>query len=192
MTGVRFAVPDPPPGREPAPDGSALVQEFVNSADLEEQIDAFGSVESARAWLTGHGLVAGRRGPTEADRARLVEVREALRDVLDARDGGIVPADRLESANRLAREVPMVVRLDQRGSASLEPAGRGIDAALGRILGEVARAAADGTWDRLKICRRDICRWAFYDHSRNRSGRWCTMAICGNRTKGSTYRNRRT
>jgi predicted RNA-binding Zn ribbon-like protein len=167
-----------------------LVQAFLNSADLEERIDAFGTVASTHAWLTANGLVAGARRIGEADRIRFVKVREALRDVLDARDDGPVPPARLAAANRLTSGVPVVVRLDGTGSAVLDPAGQGIEAALGRILAEVARAAADGNWTRLKICRRDVCRWAFYDHSRNRSGRWCTMAVCGNRTKGSAYRSR--
>jgi predicted RNA-binding Zn ribbon-like protein len=42
----------------------------------------------------------------------------------------------------------------------------------------------------LKICTNDECQWAFYDHSRNRSGAWCTMAVCGNRMKGRAFRRR--
>ena len=45
------------------------------------------------------------------------------------------------------------------------------------------QSVADGTWSRLKACREDDCHWAFYDRSRNRSGQWCVMAVCGNRNK---------
>jgi predicted RNA-binding Zn ribbon-like protein len=48
----------------------------------------------------------------------------------------------------------------------------------------------DGTWSRMKACRNDTCHWAFYDASRNRSGKWCSMAICGNRAKVANYRER--
>jgi predicted RNA-binding Zn ribbon-like protein len=54
----------------------------------------------------------------------------------------------------------------------------------------VTTAAADGSWQRLKACADEECRWAFYDHSRNRSGRWCSMATCGNQQKARTYRER--
>ena len=47
-----------------------------------------------------------------------------------------------------------------------------------------------GTWLRLKACRNYTCRWAFYDHSKNRSGHWCTMSVCGNRQKSRGYRQR--
>jgi len=62
--------------------------------------------------------------------------------------------------------------------------------AIGRFLAIIHESITQGTWQRLKVCRNDICRWAFYDSSRNRSGAWCTMAICGNRMKGRTFRSR--
>ena len=54
----------------------------------------------------------------------------------------------------------------------------------------MATAQADGTWHRLKACADDGCRWAFYDHSKNRRGRWCSMAVCGNQHKARAYRER--
>ena len=62
--------------------------------------------------------------------------------------------------------------------------------ALGKLLREVAASMGEGTWYRLKVCRKDACRWAFYDGSRNRSGTSCAMSICGNRVKGRVYRER--
>ena len=56
----------------------------------------------------------------------------------------------------------------------------------------MARARADGTWDRLKVCLADDCQWAYYDRSRNRSSVWCDMRVCGNRAKVRSYRERRT
>ena len=57
--------------------------------------------------------------------------------------------------------------------------------------GTLARAMADGSWSRVKSCRNDTCRWLFYDHSRNRSGTWCTMAICGSRMKSRACPDRK-
>ena len=61
---------------------------------------------------------------------------------------------------------------------------------FGRLLGIVARAQADGTWERMKACPWHTCHVAFYDHSRNRSRTWCSMEVCGNRAKAQTYRRR--
>jgi predicted RNA-binding Zn ribbon-like protein len=66
----------------------------------------------------------------------------------------------------------------------------GIEPAIGRLLGIVYESVTQGTWQRMKVCRNDACRWAFYDSSRNHSGTWCTMAICGNRMKGRAFRRR--
>ena len=54
----------------------------------------------------------------------------------------------------------------------------------------VAAAVEQGTWARLKACHRDPCFWAFYDHSKNRSGRWCRMEDCGNIEKARAFRER--
>jgi predicted RNA-binding Zn ribbon-like protein len=43
----------------------------------------------------------------------------------------------------------------------------------------------------MKVCAADDCEWAFYDHTKNRSGAWCSMESCGNRAKGRAYRERR-
>ncbi|MFC4899345.1 CGNR zinc finger domain-containing protein [Streptosporangium amethystogenes subsp. fukuiense] len=56
-----------------------------------------------------------------------------------------------------------------------------MDAVVGRVVGATAAALADGTWARLKACANDGCRWAFHDHSRSRTGRWCSMRLRGNR-----------
>jgi predicted RNA-binding Zn ribbon-like protein len=66
-----------------------------------------------------------------------------------------------------------------------------VQAALGRILIAVSDLMADGTWDRLKACRADDCRWAFYDSARNQSRAWCSMQSCGNRAKVQAFRSRR-
>jgi len=82
-----------------------------------------------------------------------------------------------------------VIRDDER--IWLEPLAGGVAGALGRILAIVCAATVDGTWARLKACRNDGCQWAFYDASKNRSATWCSMSICGSRTKVRAYRQRR-
>jgi predicted RNA-binding Zn ribbon-like protein len=61
---------------------------------------------------------------------------------------------------------------------------------LGSISAGIVEATVAGTWDRLKVCRDDACRWAFYDHSKNGGGAWCSMRVCGCRNKSRAYRAR--
>ena len=62
--------------------------------------------------------------------------------------------------------------------------------ALGPTTVRRMNAVADGSWSRLKACRSETCRWAFFDAARNRSRAWCDMAVCGNRAKARAYRRR--
>jgi predicted RNA-binding Zn ribbon-like protein len=109
--------------------------------------------------------------------------REALRALLaDKRDREAIAA-----LDRAARDAHLAVRFAPDGSVRLQAVDAG---RIGSLLAIVARAQADGTWSRMKACRADDCRWAFYDRSRNRSRAWCSMSECGNRAKARSYRAR--
>ena len=43
----------------------------------------------------------------------------------------------------------------------------------------------------MKICAAEDCLWAYYDHSKSRTGRWCAMETCGNRHKTRRYRRKK-
>lgn len=177
-------------GRSPAPGGLELVRAFINSADIEAGTDALSTATSAQRWLRDHDVAVGRRGITNAERDRLVEVREALRDLLAARETGDTTEAARATLDRAAVATPLRAGFASPNAVTLTPAGHGADALVGRILAEVASASIAGTWDRLKVCRNDACRWAFYDASKNHSGTWCSMAVCGNRSKGRAFRGR--
>jgi predicted RNA-binding Zn ribbon-like protein len=72
---------------------------------------------------------------------------------------------------------------------------RGRETALDGVLWTVAQSAADLLTDaelrRVRQCAGDPCGWLFYDTSRNRRRRWCTMEGCGNRAKARRYYQRR-
>jgi predicted RNA-binding Zn ribbon-like protein len=66
----------------------------------------------------------------------------------------------------------------------------GVAAGLGAIAAAIMAAVGDGTWPRLMACQDESCHAAFLDTSRNRSRTWCSMQVCGNRTKTRAYRAR--
>ena len=74
---------------------------------------------------------------------------------------------------------------------ALEPLVTGGRGGLARIAAAVVEAHAAGSWPRLKVCVEAGCQWAFIDSSKNRSRSWCSMRVCGNRTKTRAYRARR-
>ncbi|MFD8338947.1 CGNR zinc finger domain-containing protein [Streptomyces solisilvae] len=46
------------------------------------------------------------------------------------------------------------------------------------------------TWQRLKLCRNDRCGIMFFDRSRNNSGIWHDVKVCGNTANLRAYRAR--
>ncbi len=62
--------------------------------------------------------------------------------------------------------------------------------ALAQLMAAATTSRIKGSWPRLKMCPAEECRWAFYDTSRNRSKRWCSMEVCGNRNKVRAFRDR--
>jgi predicted RNA-binding Zn ribbon-like protein len=173
----------------PIPHDLQLVIDFVNTRDLEDGTEAWETPEALAGWLRARSIEPGRIGADEL--AAAVAVREALREVAAAHNGGVDAPQATEVLDRAAAAGQLSVRFNPDGSVAPAPRTQGFTGALARVLVPVAQAAADGTWLRVKACRDDECQWAFYDASRNRSGRWCNMAVCGNRTKVRAYRERR-
>jgi predicted RNA-binding Zn ribbon-like protein len=177
--------------RAPAPGQLALVQELVNTLDIELGQDELIDRASLEEWLRARGLLAAGEPLDGEDLERARGFREALRTLLyeHASEG-----ERTAAAAALDGVAPAAllrVRFAADGVPELAPAAGGLDGALAGLLAIIDRAACDGTWQRLKVCAEHSCRYAFYDHSRNRSGSWCTMAVCGNRAKARSYRERR-
>src|SRR5262245_34815910 len=167
------------------------VQALVNTIDLESNDERLDSPEALKRFLTGQGLLAPSEAVGEADLAMAIELREALRAMLRVNHGEPLDPAALEVVNRAAAGLPLQVAFDTDGQPVLGPGSAGCRGALATLLAGVAQAHAQGTWERLKACSAESCQWAFYDKSKNRSGRWCSMQTCGNRTKTRTYRSRR-
>lgn len=177
--------------RDPAPGALEIVRGFVNTHDYEDGSEQLPTPGALRDWLSGHGLLAPDEPVSEADLGRTIEVREALRALCLANNGEPLDEAAVDALNSAARVSPVLIRFGGDGEAvDLAPAGGGVPAALASLLAIVHASMADDTWDRLKVCPAHDCLWAFYDHSRNRSGHWCTMAVCGNRAKARSYRQR--
>ena len=175
--------------RPPAPGRLELLRTFVNTVDLESGEDQLASPEQLAEWLIEGGLLPPGATLGAAERMTAIAFREAVRAVLEGNAGHGDASGALARLDSIAARVPLRVRMADR--PRLEPDGEaGVDLAVGSFLAIIYEAVTQGTWPRLKVCRDDTCRWAFFDSSRNRSGVWCTMAICGNRTKGRVFRRR--
>ncbi|MFZ1881825.1 MAG: CGNR zinc finger domain-containing protein [Gaiellaceae bacterium] len=162
---LRYDVPNA------APEPLRQVQLLLNTTN----------VESGDDWLPD--WLAERGATGELKRAR--ELREALRLLVLANNGFALPADSdaLRVVNSAAERVRL--RVDVGSRVHLDGGGD----ALAAVCAVALVAMLDGTWSRLKACRN--CHWSFYDNSPNRSATWCSMQLCGNRTKTRAYRRRK-
>jgi predicted RNA-binding Zn ribbon-like protein len=160
---LRYDVPNA------APEPLRQVQLLLNTTNVETGDDWLPD------WLAEH------RASGELEQAR--ELREALRSLVLANNGFALAPDALRTVNTVAERVTL--RVDAERRVHLDGGSDALAAVCAVALGSML----DGTWNRLKACRN--CHWSFYDNSPNRSATWCSMQLCGNRTKTRAYRRRK-
>jgi predicted RNA-binding Zn ribbon-like protein len=150
------------------------LRRFCNTTNRENGAEAWRTPGELAAWLDAEDHRAVGR-VTTADLTRLVAVREALWHGITSGDFDPFAAAVGELAVRLT-------------GTAIVPARDGPDAVVAELALAVAATDASGELARLKSCAH--CRWVFYDTSKNRVGRWCSMAACGGRDKARQYRRR--
>ena len=174
------------------PHNLQLVIDFVNTLDVETGEDRTGTPAQLAQWLSEQGLRPGAQpelGAGELEQA--IGLRESLRTVLVSHNHRErTAADATRHLEEVAERGRLSVSFGPDGAVEIVPRAEDYAGVLARLLVPVTHAAMDRSWGRVKACVADDCQWAFYDSSRNRSGRWCDMAVCGNREKVRTYRSR--
>ena len=186
-----------------APEELEPLRTFINSVNPDDGKNLFvgpdapeahrllaarrGGPDALEEWCTQSGLCP---GASEQDFSRLRAFREGLRGVLEANSGGREASSAWAALEPFVRLASYGMRIDVSGSPALEPAGQGAERTIAALLAIMYDAMRRGYWPRLKACRKESCRWAYYDWSKNGSGRWCDMAVCGNRMKASRRRQK--
>ena len=169
-----------------------LVPAFVNTRRISEQVPAGRDLLTCPADLDRWWHDAGGPGreSTDGDLELARTLREGLRAQLATHNDAEIEAD----AAALVRFEEATGRLPLRVTAGGEvvvPTDDAAPPALVAVLAAAVRARMDGSWSRLKICRDPRCREAYRDTSRNRSRTWCSMEVCGARSKQRAFVDRR-
>jgi len=177
---------------KPAPLPLLAVQAFANTLDVEDGVDHLASPETFAAWLRDKELGASGLRVDEQELAGARRLRDAVRALLVANRTGEPDEKAGRALSRLAKAYRVQLAVDETGRLRPDVApASDVEQLIPQLLGVIFYAQATGTWERLKICENPECLWAFYDSSRNRSGSWCRMGLCGNRIKNRAYRERR-
>jgi predicted RNA-binding Zn ribbon-like protein len=187
------------------------VLDFLNSTakPAPETVELINDGQSYLEWLECAGLLDKADQATirklfsvaelDVAAAQAVAFREWLRPVIAT----------WAAPEAVARPIPTAVRsrLDDvlrhdRGYFRMPTDGESIDLARGRhwhdpqqLLVPAAEAAARllTTGDRslVRHCEGTNCTLWFYDRTKSHRRRWCSMAVCGNRAKARTLRQRK-
>ncbi len=172
-----------------APGGAALVQDFLNTNAIGDCDDLLLDPVSARRWADDavRAWSAGRgedRRPPALDVDDLSHLREVR-----GRIGGLL-SDDVDGGGAVA-DVSTSFRLSETGQVRLEPVGEGWQWLASALWGETLLSQFTDTWRRLKRCRNPDCQSTFYDRSRNNSGVWHNVKVCGNAANLRASRARR-
>jgi predicted RNA-binding Zn ribbon-like protein len=178
--------------------GGDAVLDFLNTihdwtaADPRDYIPTF--AESLRfAQVAGviTAAEAKRLGtrPAGAELRRLHEVRARLERVCRAVLDGRAPrsAD-LDALARDAAAAARTARLRTQGgqlTRTIDPTVAGLATVRLRLVEAAVTLLTSERVARLGAC--PSCGWLFLDTTKNRSRRWCSMAMCGDAAKSRTY-----
>ena len=174
-----------------APGELRILQDLVNSRQLETGRDELTGPEELAAWLSRHELLPADTPLTEADWRCALAIREGLRALFRKHSGESLERGAIEALNRAFSDVHQQLRFAPDASLHLEPAEPGWAGGRGRLLLMIFRAMSENKWHRFKLCRNEECQLAFYDGSTNRRGRWCSVRRCGNKINLRAHRRRK-
>ena len=151
-----------------------LVHAFTNTVDIEPGVEELERPEQLRDWLMERSLVKPEDPVTARDLREAIDLRTSLRAILSAHDGTDLSSQELAAINDALARYPLTVAFGPDANPRIAPADSGVRGALGEVMAGIVIAISNGTWARLKSCARESCQFVFYDHSKNRSKRWCS------------------
>ncbi|HEU4685121.1 MAG TPA: CGNR zinc finger domain-containing protein [Nitrospira sp.] len=181
--------------------------DFVNTQLVTggQPVETLASYSDVVRWLVEAKLLTGDaakryvgRGIGPEQEARILEraraFRATLRDMVERiASGKPVPQAALDAINGMLRHrlgCPVVLRGKDGFERGVEPASH--DPA--QVLGLLAEAAADllcrCDLSLIKPCQNPACVLFFYDTSKNHTRQWCSMNLCGNRSKVAAHYRR--
>jgi predicted RNA-binding Zn ribbon-like protein len=175
----------------PAPGHLELVRSFLALHDHAPGVEASlpPTGPTVARWARGSGLVEPDEEIADGDLVWALEIRDALRTKVHEHAGAPRDHDAIEFLNHAAEDtgLQMCFGCDEN---RLHTDVEGLRGAIGRVLGIAFLAELDGSFHRLRECQDPTCTSVFFDRSKNHSGKWCSMASCGNRNKVRKFRER--
>jgi predicted RNA-binding Zn ribbon-like protein len=175
-----------------------MALDFINTAYGmgEARQECLASGAQVLAWLRLAGLTESfpvANGRLGALHKAALALRETALDLVMTRKAGgvgdVTPLNRVLELDSSYREIAWSKgrrpKVEQRRRI-----GR-IEALLVPVAEALATLLAQGDFTLVRKCEGSDCILWFYDHTKSHRRRWCSMALCGNRTKVAAFRARR-
>jgi predicted RNA-binding Zn ribbon-like protein len=187
--------------------GNQLCLDFINTQLVlnEQPVDLLATFSDLVRWLVHVHLLPeeeakkielrlGRQAkstqPLEQARAFRVTLREMVERIVAGRP---VPQVAIEAINDMLRYRigrPQLTRRNGKFERGVQAESQDAN----QLLGLLAEAASDllCTCDLslIKKCQNPACVLFFYDTSKNHARHWCSMSLCGNRSKVAAHYRR--
>ena len=190
-------------GLAPAPGALGLAQDLLNTAPAGHKPDLLADLASARTWVSeataqwsaATGLPVPEVVLDAGDLHLLRAFRDDLREVIAKEHDGTPDTGPAAPDTRPAAPVlytaAAALQLGADGSVRLHPQETGPQALVMLVLAALFEDQSASAGRRLKTCRNSRCQVAFYDRSRNASGVWHSVRVCGNAINLRAHRERR-
>ncbi|MFI5801706.1 CGNR zinc finger domain-containing protein [Streptomyces sp. NPDC051561] len=175
-----------------APPPARLIEAFANTVDVELGTEDLDTPARLTAWLAEQDLLPPATRITPADHDLALRLRGGIREALGLHADTPDPSLMAAAAQALT-ELPLLVTVTPDARTALAPSPELPPArhALATLAIAWTEIGTTGDIARLKRCAEHACAWVFWDTSKNRSRRWCSMRVCGNRTKARRYAAKR-
>ena len=188
--------------------GNLFCLDFVNTRPMRNgvRVDLLGSFGELARWLAEGGMLseehAGKAlhawdGTRAGDRviAEAARLRSALERAVERMAAGQSAGEAVVRAiNHVLASRPAYAKLVRQGGAYVTRVEPVSESPL-QLLVPVAESAAwlleHGDPALVRRCAGSGCVLFFYDTTKNRSRRWCSMDGCGSRAKAGAYYRRR-
>ena len=201
------STPPPAPADEFSLVGNLLCIDFVNTEVIAQgkRVDRLTDVDALLRWARVADVVdeaalrrlpAGWRSSREA--GRLLQDAKALRAALRSAVEALaadrpLAAEVVPSINDALAAGASTLRLERRGVGYVTVRDA-LDPSPAALLAPIAESAAwlleHGDRALVRRCENPVCIRFFYDTTKNRRRRWCSMDGCGSRAKAAAYYQR--
>nr|WP_297461533.1 ABATE domain-containing protein [uncultured Halomonas sp.] len=177
--------------------GDHLAMDLLNTQPRNngEVIEYWNSGDDVLKWLERCGAFSAVEGET-VDLGELLAKGIALRTlarrlIVQRKEGEMGDIGGLNEYLHAYLSAPHLER-DSEGNIVLTRTARGEASAslLGPVAEAVAQLLVEGNFTLVKQCDHPDCILWFYDRTKARKRRWCSMALCGNRYKAAQFRKR--